>query len=221
MPGSANGGGDEDDDDSHIKVIQTSTGEVLEGAQAPKAAELDAWLEAHPGWEVVPRTVLDSENEGEDDENSNTAGGVGVSAPVVNGESTGENGGGDGAANTSTSDLMKKDRQIEDDEYQLQGKQSYYGIAHRMREPIHQQASILVGGQLKPYQVKGLEWLVSLYNNNLNGILADEMGLGKTIQTIALITYLMERKKVRIKSLFYLLNKTLRSFKHNKPTKIE
>lgn len=43
-------------------------------------------------------------------------------------------------------------------------------------------------------QVKGLEWLVSLYNNNLNGILADEMGLGKTIQTIALITYLMEKK---------------------------
>jgi len=37
---------------------------------------------------------------------------------------------------------------------------------------------------------------VSLYNNNLNGILADEMGLGKTIQTIALITYLMEKKKV-------------------------
>ncbi len=42
--------------------------------------------------------------------------------------------------------------------------------------------------------MKGLEWLVSLYNNNLNGILADEMGLGKTIQTIALVTYLMERK---------------------------
>lgn len=45
-------------------------------------------------------------------------------------------------------------------------------------------------------QIKGLEWLVSLYNNHLNGILADEMGLGKTIQTIGLITYLMERKKV-------------------------
>jgi SNF2 family DNA or RNA helicase len=45
-------------------------------------------------------------------------------------------------------------------------------------------------------QLKGLEWLVSLWNNNLNGILADEMGLGKTIQTIALITYLMEVKKV-------------------------
>jgi len=45
-------------------------------------------------------------------------------------------------------------------------------------------------------QLKGLEWLVSLYNNNLNGILADEMGLGKTIQTIALISYLIETKKV-------------------------
>jgi SNF2 family DNA or RNA helicase len=27
----------------------------------------------------------------------------------------------------------------------------------------------------------GLNWMISLYNNNLNGILADEMGLGKTI----------------------------------------
>lgn len=45
-------------------------------------------------------------------------------------------------------------------------------------------------------KIKGLEWLVSLYNNNLNGILADEMGLGKTIQTIALITYLMEHKRI-------------------------
>ena len=42
--------------------------------------------------------------------------------------------------------------------------------------------------------MKGLEWLMSLYNNNLNGILADKMGLGKTIETIALITYLMEKK---------------------------
>jgi len=40
----------------------------------------------------------------------------------------------------------------------------------------------------------GLQWLVSLYNNKLNGILADEMGLGKTIQTIALLSYLMESK---------------------------
>lgn len=74
--------------------------------------------------------------------------------------------------------------------------QSYYNIAHSSNEIVTEQASILVNGKLKEYQVKGLEWLVSLFNNNLNGILADEMGLGKTIQTIALITYLMEKKKV-------------------------
>jgi SWI/SNF-related matrix-associated actin-dependent regulator of chromatin subfamily A member 2/4 len=34
----------------------------------------------------------------------------------------------------------------------------------------------MVNGKLKEYQIKGLEWLVSLFNNNLNGILADEMG---------------------------------------------
>jgi ATP-dependent helicase STH1/SNF2 len=57
--------------------------------------------------------------------------------------------------------------------------------------------------------------MASLYNNRLNGILAgklytcilfdgliiiinliiDEMGLGKTIQTISLITYLIEKKR--------------------------
>lgn len=44
-------------------------------------------------------------------------------------------------------------------------------------------------------KLKGLQWMVSLYNNHLNGILADEMGLGKTIQTISLITYLIEKKE--------------------------
>jgi SNF2 family DNA or RNA helicase len=37
---------------------------------------------------------------------------------------------------------------------------------------------------------KGLDWLVSLDDQNLNGILADEMGLGKTIQTISLLAHL-------------------------------
>lgn len=56
------------------------------------------------------------------------------------------------------------------------------------------QPAMLTGGELRPYQLDGLQWMLSLYNNNLNGILADEMGLGKTIQTIALLSYLMENK---------------------------
>ena len=90
-------------------------------------------------------------------------------------------------------DAVKTAATNEDDEYDA--KESYYSIAHRIREPITEQSKMLVGGQLKPYQLQGLEWLVSLYNNNLNGILADEMGLGKTIQTIALIVYLLDTKK--------------------------
>ncbi|EPE10135.1 snf2-family atp dependent chromatin remodeling factor snf21 [Ophiostoma piceae UAMH 11346] len=73
-------------------------------------------------------------------------------------------------------------------------KIDYYAVAHRIQEEVTEQADMLVGGRLKEYQVKGLQWMISLYNNNLNGILADEMGLGKTIQTISLITYLIERK---------------------------
>ena len=54
---------------------------------------------------------------------------------------------------------------------------------------------MLKGGQMKSYQIDGLNWMVSLYNNNLNGILADEMGLGKTIQAIGLFAHLIEVKK--------------------------
>ena len=89
------------------------------------------------------------------------------------------------------------DEDLEESEAEEEGaskKIDYYKVAHRIREDVTEQASILVGGTLKEYQIKGLQWMISLYNNNLNGILADEMGLGKTIQTISLITYLIERK---------------------------
>ncbi len=74
-------------------------------------------------------------------------------------------------------------------------KVDYYAVAHKIKEEVNKQPSMLVGGTLKEYQVKGLQWMISLFNNNLNGILADEMGLGKTIQTISLITYLIEHKR--------------------------
>ena len=86
-------------------------------------------------------------------------------------------------------DITKED--LED----LQERKDFYQIAHSIHEKITRQPAIIEGGKLKEYQLKGLEWMVSLYNNNLNGILADEMGLGKTIQTIALVSYLMEEKQ--------------------------
>uniref|UniRef100_A0A8C7PHX5 SWI/SNF related, matrix associated, actin dependent regulator of chromatin, subfamily a, member 4 n=1 Tax=Oncorhynchus mykiss TaxID=8022 RepID=A0A8C7PHX5_ONCMY len=147
--------------DLPVKVIHVESGNILTGADAPKAGQLDTWLEMNPGYEVAPRS--DSEDSGSEEEE------VGWDV---------------------------------DDEYNsaeaafARGLQSYYAVAHAVTERVEKQSTILINGQLKQYQIKGLEWLVSLYNNNLNGILADEMGLGKTIQTIALITYLMENKRV-------------------------
>jgi ATP-dependent helicase STH1/SNF2 len=54
-------------------------------------------------------------------------------------------------------------------------KVDYYAVAHRIKEKVTKQPSILIGGTLKEYQLKGLQWMVSLYNNKLDGILADEM----------------------------------------------
>ncbi|KAG5684431.1 hypothetical protein PVAND_013665 [Polypedilum vanderplanki] len=49
-------------------------------------------------------------------------------------------------------------------------------------------------GEMRDYQIRGLNWMISLYENGINGILADEMGLGKTLQTISLLGYLKHFK---------------------------
>uniref|UniRef100_A0A2P2ME21 Chromatin structure-remodeling complex protein SYD n=1 Tax=Rhizophora mucronata TaxID=61149 RepID=A0A2P2ME21_RHIMU len=79
----------------------------------------------------------------------------------------------------------------------MESNEKYYMMAHSIKESITEQPTCLHGGKLREYQMNGLRWLVSLYNNNLNGILADEMGLGKTVQVISLICYLMETKNDR------------------------
>ena len=33
-------------------------------------------------------------------------------------------------------------------------------------------------GEMRDYQVRGLNWMIACYENGINGILADEMGLG-------------------------------------------
>ncbi|XP_060530659.1 chromatin-remodeling complex ATPase chain Iswi isoform X1 [Cylas formicarius] len=50
------------------------------------------------------------------------------------------------------------------------------------------------GGEMRDYQIRGLNWMISLYENGINGILADEMGLGKTLQTISLLGFMKHYK---------------------------
>lgn len=158
------------DEEIRVKVKNMSSGVVLKGEEAPLACDLDAWLEKNPDFEAQARD--DSDDDDSEDEREKK--------------------------NDKEQDIIQKAKE-EAKEAEgvsgVQGEVNYYAIAHTVPEEIHEQSSLLVGGRLKEYQVKGLEWMVSLYNNNLNGILADEMGLGKTIQTVALITYLMEKKQ--------------------------
>jgi ATP-dependent DNA helicase len=44
---------------------------------------------------------------------------------------------------------------------------------------VFEQPALISGATLKPYQLEGLQWMVSLDKNGISGILADEMGLGK------------------------------------------
>ncbi|KAJ0987238.1 hypothetical protein J5N97_005594 [Dioscorea zingiberensis] len=103
------------------------------------------------------------------------------------------------AVNIVDKNEVINDNEDESDQAQhyLESNEKYYMMAHSVKETINDQPTFLRGGKLREYQMNGLRWLVSLYNNHLNGILADEMGLGKTVQVIALICYLMETKNDR------------------------
>jgi ATP-dependent helicase STH1/SNF2 len=65
--------------------------------------------------------------------------------------------------------------QVLEESPEEKAKVDYYAVAHRISEKVSRQPRLLTGGTLKEYQLKGLQWMVSLYNNRLNGILADEM----------------------------------------------
>ncbi|CAM6105324.1 unnamed protein product [Calypogeia fissa] len=98
------------------------------------------------------------------------------------------------AATRAGEEVSRKDWSEDDDALQSSSVNRYYSLAHAVNEQIFRQPTMLRAGTLRDYQLVGLQWMLSLYNNRLNGILADEMGLGKTVQVMALIAYLMEFK---------------------------
>lgn len=81
-------------------------------------------------------------------------------------------------------DSENKMAQFDDGELNFQNPTSFGDV--QVAQPKMLQA------QLKDYQLKGLNWLVNLYEQGINGILADEMGLGKTVQSISVMGYLAE-----------------------------
>ncbi|XP_069702847.1 SWI/SNF-related matrix-associated actin-dependent regulator of chromatin subfamily A containing DEAD/H box 1 homolog [Periplaneta americana] len=62
------------------------------------------------------------------------------------------------------------------------------GASSVMKQPSLLSPSLTLAG----YQMVGLNWLLVMHSQGLNGILADEMGLGKTVQVIAFLAHLKE-----------------------------
>ncbi|XP_044497849.1 ISWI chromatin-remodeling complex ATPase CHR11 isoform X1 [Mangifera indica] len=80
----------------------------------------------------------------------------------------------------------KMTEEEEDEEYLKEEEDGLSGTTRLVTQPS------CIQGKMRDYQLAGLNWLIRLYENGINGILADEMGLGKTLQTISLLGYLHE-----------------------------
>ncbi|KAK4482440.1 hypothetical protein RD792_009597 [Penstemon davidsonii] len=62
---------------------------------------------------------------------------------------------------------------------------------------LDEQPQWLKGGNLRDYQLEGLNFLVNSWKNDTNVILADEMGLGKTVQSVSMLGFLQNAQQIQ------------------------
>lgn len=101
-----------------------------------------------------------------------------------------------------SADVIAADYQAEIDEF-LEREQNVY-IPHKSTSyprgnrpdfvDFKTQPAFISGGELRDYQLLGVNWMYYLWCRNENGILADEMGLGKTVQTISFLNALYHHR---------------------------
>ncbi|KAF8915438.1 SNF2 family N-terminal domain-containing protein [Mucidula mucida] len=77
---------------------------------------------------------------------------------------------------------------------------------------VFEESPAFINGLMRAYQLQGLNWMVSLHHNGLNGILADEMGLGKTLQTISFLSYLKHHRNITGPHLVVVPKSTLQNW---------
>ncbi|EEB06610.1 ATP-dependent DNA helicase Hrp3 [Schizosaccharomyces japonicus yFS275] len=101
------------------------------------------------------------------------------------------------ACTWETEELISRVAQDEIEEYQKRvnsalspARGTNYGNSRPTYRKLEQQPSYISGGELRDFQLTGVNWMAYLWHKNENGILADEMGLGKTVQTVAFLSYL-------------------------------
>lgn len=93
--------------------------------------------------------------------------------------------------NSATADHRhRRTEKEEDEELLIETKQDVdSGVQRFESSPWY-----VKGGEMRDYQIRGLNWMIQLYHNKISGILADEMGLGKTLQTISMLGYMKHCK---------------------------
>jgi len=98
----------------------------------------------------------------------------------------------------------KEEELLKDGEAAVDGNDQVHAHSHN--------DSPVIKGEMRGYQLQGLNWMVSLHHNGLNGILADEMGLGKTLQTVSFLAYLKRYRDISGPYLVVVPKSTLRNW---------
>ncbi|OMJ27416.1 ISWI chromatin-remodeling complex ATPase ISW2 [Smittium culicis] len=111
-------------------------------------------------------------------------------------------------ASAQASFRHRKAEKEEDAELIQSGVSSYQNPFMFLQTPPY-----VKGGSMREYQIRGLNWMIGLHENGLNGILADEMGLGKTLQTISFLGYLKHYCNTNGPNLIVVPKTTLHNWK--------
>ncbi|MDO4910511.1 MAG: DEAD/DEAH box helicase [Corynebacterium sp.] len=85
--------------------------------------------------------------------------------------------------------------QLADPELRVIGDSFAATVLNGTMEPTPMPVAIpdTLHAELRPYQQRGVEWLMWMYENDLGALIADDMGLGKTIQVIAFLLVAKQR----------------------------
>uniref|UniRef100_A0A0K0E265 Chromatin-remodeling complex ATPase chain Iswi n=1 Tax=Strongyloides stercoralis TaxID=6248 RepID=A0A0K0E265_STRER len=107
---------------------------------------------------------------------------------------------------TKVGDNRHRKTEKEEDEELLAAEEQSSSVFMFTQSPPY------IHGTLRDYQIRGVNWLINLHHNGINGILADEMGLGKTLQTISLLGYMKHFKKINGPFLIIVPKSTLQNW---------